>query len=110
MGFYNVIETLPFVLFCSKGCTKEGNSKRQKRRNQCCKCTSKDAKKLDHSLEMQSLICHQKPKVRIRSYSQDLSFPSLDKEVQVDVTSCGQNDELNRLQGLSAVKTVVINL
>ena len=100
-----------FIL--SIGCSEKSNSKSQKRKNQFCKCAAKGVNKLDHDLELKSLISHRQPKVRIRSYSQDLSFPPLNddinKEEKIDVVF-GQNQELKRLQGLSAVKTVVINL
>ena len=102
-----------FFSFSSKGCIENGNTRCKTKRNQICKCALKDARKLNPDIELKSLISPRQPKVRIRSYSQDLSFPSLrndiNKDEQTDVV-CGQSHELKALQGLSAVKTVVINL
>ena len=104
---------LMFFSFSSKGCIENGKTRCKTKRNQICKYALKDARKLNPDIELKSLISPRQPKVRIRSYSQDLSFPSLrndiNKDEQIDVV-CGQSHELKALQGLSAVKTVVINL
>ena len=110
IGFCNSIDVF---FFSSKGCIENGKTRCKTKRNQICKCALKDARKLNPDIELKSLISPRQPKVRIRSYSQDLSFPSLsndiNKDEQIDVV-CGQSHELKALQGLSAVKTVVINL
>ena len=88
------------------------NKKRNKRRH-----TSRttNSKKADEGLELKPLLSHQLTRVRIRSYSEDIPFPSLvhtNNRTPSDgkTTIEKRNHDLTNFQGPLTVKTVIINL
>ena len=89
------------------------NKKRNKRRHT--PRTTK-SKKVDEGLELKPLLSNQLTRVRIRSYSEDIPFPSLvhtnNRTTPCDgeTTTEKRNHDLTNFQGPLTVKTVIINL
>lgn len=89
------------------------NKKRNKRRYK--PKSSTNSKKVDEGLELKPLLSHQLTKVRIRSYSEDIPFPTLvhaNNRTTCDgsTTNERRNHDLTNFQGPLTIKTVIINL
>ena len=95
-----------------EGTASPQNKKRNKRRHK----PKTNSKKVDEGLELKPLLSHQLTKVRIRSYSEDIPFPSLvqpNNRTTCDggtTTNERRNHDLTNFQGPLTVKTVIINL
>ena len=63
-------------------------------------------------MELKPLVVQQSPRIRIRSYSEDISFPSNmdEKNVSQSIPLAKQNHDARSFQNLSTIKTVIINL
>lgn len=66
----------------------------------------------DHAMELKPRLAQQSPRIRIRSYSEDISFPSDidEKKLSQSIPLDKQNHDTGSFQNLSTVKTVIINL
>ena len=64
-------------------------------------------------MELKTMLPQHPSKIRIRSYSDDMAFPSQikgEKNMSQTVTLEKQNDGVKSFPNLPAVKTVIINL
>ena len=88
------------------------NKKRCKQRH---KSPSNNSKTAEKELELKPLLPHQLTNVRIRSYSEDISFPSLflaNNSTSHDGKKKNEqtHNDLKYSKGPRTVKTVIINL